>query len=176
MGMDETTLNPYQPPSPDLTAVSELGRTSSSAPLGLVCIAAILIVGVLVGMAAVVYQPLSLWTMPRFGWIGLILCANPLIFVYPCWRMPTKVGYWTLSFILAFMAVSQGIEILFHGTVAVVQRPYNDRLHSAWLWAVVPYVLMCLYALWQSTQQAVFMITREHGSGVALGDAASKDA
>ncbi|MFN7733298.1 MAG: hypothetical protein ACK5OB_15485, partial [Pirellula sp.] len=156
--MDETKLNPYQSPDPGLDAVESPHPPQTYPPFGLLLIAAVLILGIALGLVSLVVQPLSFWTMPRFGWVGLIMCANPLIFVFACMRAPSKVAYWTMAFMFFFMALLQGAMLFLGGTVSVVQRPYSDRLHSAWLWSVVPYVIMCVYALWQSSRQTLFMV------------------
>ena len=156
--MDETKLNPYRSPDPGLDAVKSPHPPQTYPPFGLILIAAVLVLGLALGLVSLVVQPISFWAMPRFGWIGLILCANPLIFVVSCMRAPSKVAYWALAFMFIFVALIQGAQLFFGGTVSVVQSPYSDRLHSAWLWSVVPYVFMCVYALWQSTRQTVFMV------------------
>ena len=80
--MDETKLNPYRSPDPALDAVESPHPPQTYPPLGLILIAAVLILGLALGLVSIVVQPISFWTMPRFGWIGLILGANPLIFVF----------------------------------------------------------------------------------------------
>lgn len=162
--MDETNLNPYHPPDPPIDAVESQRAARAYPPLGLMIIACLLSSGLVLGVLATFVQPLSFWAMPRFGWIGLILCANPLIFVVSCMRAPSTVAYRVLAFMLGFMVVVHSIEIFSAGTVATIQRPYSERLHSAWLWTVIPYALMCVYALWQSTRQTVFMV-RPNQSG-----------
>lgn len=162
--MNKTQENPYRSPDPALDAMDSRPKAKATPPFGLLIIAIVLTFGVVMGLVSIVFQPISFWTMPRFGWVGLITCANPLIFVFACMRAPSKVAYWTVAFMFVVMALIQGIQLFFEGTVSEVQRPYSDRLHSAWLWSVAPYVLMCVYALWQSTRQTVFMVRPNQSS------------
>lgn len=83
--------------------------------------------------------------MPRFGWIGLTLVWNPLIFLFPWMKKPKIAKLRAASFLSGIIGILNGLELIRTGTVAVVQNPFLDRLHSAWIWSVLSYLLASFY-------------------------------
>jgi hypothetical protein len=78
--------------------------------------------------------------MPRFGWIGLFLSVNSLIFIGFWVKKPTRSGLLAASFMTCAIGVINGLVLLQAGTVDVVQNVFLDRVHSAWLWSVLSYL------------------------------------
>jgi hypothetical protein len=97
------------------------------------------------GFLAMVVPSVRAFTMPRFGWIGLILCMNPLIFLLPWLWNPTRLGLVSAASMVVLLGVINGIQLLFTGTVASVTNEFSDRLHSSWLWSVLPFMVAGVY-------------------------------
>jgi hypothetical protein len=78
--------------------------------------------------------------MPRFGWIGLFLSLNSLIFIGFWAKKPGRQALLAASFVTIAIGVINGFTLMQNGTVDVVQNVFHDRVHSAWLWSVVSYL------------------------------------
>ena len=147
-------MNPYEAPHTTLHAV---GRGNSrSWPIGPFLIALLLVLAVGLGGISTFIPFLRAFTMPRFGWVGLILCANPLIFLVPWFWQPTRQGLVGSAFMLCAIGVVNAIQLGFTGTVPVVVNEFTDRMHSSWFWSVATFVAMGAYlawfAYWNSTE------------------------
>ena len=137
-------MNPYE--SSSSTSVGDraslLVRTRS---IGLIVVAVLFIVASLLGLIGVLIPAVRSATMPRFGWIGLILCLGPLNSLLLCLRRPTR--NLLLSATLSTLALSaiNSAQLIFRGTVSVVANEFHDRLHSSWLWSVISFVVIGTY-------------------------------
>ena len=141
--------NPYQTPE---ESVSHLPIPNRENPRFVpAMVAALMIACASTGLLSIIFPSIGTFTNPRFGWIGLILCLNPLIFLFPAMKTPTRSAMFVSAFMTFTIAVLNAIQLLATGTVAVVENSFTDRLHSAWLWSVLPFVLagtiLCSQAL-----------------------------
>jgi hypothetical protein len=114
-------------------------------------IAAVLLLAVIVGSLAQFDPSIRAITMPRFGWIGLISCLNPLIFLVPWLIAPKRLILIAAAFMTLMLGVINGLQLLSSGTVDVVENEFADRLHSSWLWSVIPFLIAGLYLYWHSS-------------------------
>jgi len=119
------------------------------------CIAALLLLAVIVGSLAQFDPSIRAITMPRFGWIGLISCLNPLIFLVPWLIAPKRLILIAAAFMTFMLGVINGVQLLSSGTVDVVGNEFTDRLHSSWMWSVMPFLVAGLYLYWHSTALSV---------------------
>lgn len=149
-------MNPYAAPQTrsDPPASRGSGLPESFSPL---VIAIYLVIASSVGVVAPFVPSLSALTMPRFGWIGLILCMNPLIFLLPWFRTGTRQALLASAKQLTGLGVLNAALLLYTGTVTQVVNPFHDRLHSAWWWSVAPFFFAGAYLFWQwfGTSQAL---------------------
>jgi hypothetical protein len=157
-------MNPYQSP----TTFTPQARVGNCAPprVGPGLIAAILVFAVLVGFLAQVVPLVRTITMPRFGWIGLILCLNPLIFLLPWLRSPTRPALMGSAFMTCLLGVINAVQLLFTGTVSIVTNEFTDRLHSSWCWAVLPFFVASGYLYWHARRMNQRVL--DPGSGEQL--------
>jgi hypothetical protein len=141
-------MNPYETPA---TFDSKLAAgESAQRRFGPGLIAALLIVAVLTGFLSQVVPSVRAITMPRFGWIGLVLCLNPLIFLL-LWlwtpSRPTLLGAALMTFALGLINAAQ---LLVTGTVSIVTNEFTERLHSSWLWSVMLFIIAGGYLFWHA--------------------------
>lgn len=140
--------NPYQTPE---ESVSHLPIPNRDNPRFVpAMVAALMIAAASTGLLSIIFPSIGLFTNPRFGWIGLILCLNPLIFLIPAVKTPTRSAMFVSAFMTFSIAVLNAIQLLATGTVAVVENSFTDRLHSAWLWSVLPFVLAGTILCWRA--------------------------
>ncbi|MEI8211225.1 MAG: hypothetical protein WCI02_03700 [Planctomycetota bacterium] len=135
--------NPYHShPQTSSTATNAIRDT---APLGMWLLTGVMTLAFILGIASMFIPWLNAWTIPRFGWIGLILCANPLIFLVISVRHPARRSYAAAASMSLVLGLINALTLMLTGTVDKVQNIFSDRLHSAWLWSVVPMLLMTAY-------------------------------
>jgi hypothetical protein len=116
--------------------------------MGVVLITVMLAIASVVGLFATFIPPVRAFTMPRFGWIGLIVCLNPLIFLVPWFRNPSRQALMGSAFMTLTLGVVNAVQLLVTGTGSVVTNEFHDRLHSAWLWSVCSFVVAGAYLYW----------------------------
>ncbi len=139
-------MNPYDPPLATSTRMDRGSRIKrDAAPL---LISAILILAVLVGVLSLFIPAIRTATMPRFGWIGLVICLNPLIFLAIWFKTPVRRTLLAASFMTCAIGMINGAVLFASGTVAVVENEFNDRLYSSWFWAVLPFLIAGGYLCW----------------------------
>lgn len=140
--------NPFQSPKDSNEPPSK--DDSSPSPWVPRLITATFVFAVLVGLLSLVVPVVGSFINPRFGWIGLILCMNPLIFLFSWLKSPTR----HLLFAAAFMTLSVGginaCQLLLRGTVSQVSNSFVDRLHSSWFWSVLPFLVAGMYLIWHA--------------------------
>ena len=131
------TMNPY-----DSSKTHAFSATTVSQRLdrGVLLIATVILGGCLISITGFVSPTVRDFLMPRFGWIGLFLCVNSLIFIGFWVKKPTRSGLLAASFMTCAIGVINGVVLLRTGTVDVVQNVFHDRVHSAWLWSVLSYL------------------------------------
>jgi len=135
-------MNPYQSPR-----ASESLSASSSRRLdrGVLAIAAVMFVGCLLSIIGLFVPSLRDLLMPRFGWVGMFLSANVLIFIGFWLKNPSGRTLLPASFMSCAIGVINGLTLMRTGTVVVVQNTFQDRLHSAWGWSVGLYLAAGVY-------------------------------
>jgi predicted transporter len=140
--------NPYQTPanSSATAAVSTFGP-SKFVP---VAIALALALAAMIGVLSTVVPTIGEFTNPRFGWIGLILCLNPLIFLLAWLAAPAKPALMAASFLMLSIGAINGVQLLVLGTVSEVSNTFTDRLHSSWFWSVIPFFVLSVYLFWHA--------------------------
>ncbi len=84
-------------------------------------------------------------TMPRFGWIGLILCLNPLVFLLLWFRRPTQNALIVSALMTFSIGAINAVQLIYTGAVSIVVNEFSDRLHSSWLWSVLSFFAVGLY-------------------------------
>ncbi len=107
---------------------------------GVLLIATVIIGGWLMSIVGLVAPSVRDFILPRFGWVGLFISVNSLIFIGFWIKKPTRSGLLAASFMTCVIGVINGYALLRIGTVDVVQNVFHDHLHSAWLWSVVSYL------------------------------------
>ena len=137
-------MNPYEPTP--VTGISDRPLSPRrSQQIGPFLVALLFIAGSLLGVASIFIPSIRAATMPRFGWIGLILCLNPLIFLLPWFRRPTRSALIGSAFMTFSIGAINAVQLIFKGTVPIVVNQFNDRLHSSWLWSVLAFFAVGLY-------------------------------
>jgi phosphate/sulfate permease len=135
-------MNPYESPQKADTLTSPSSRRLDR---GVLAIATFMFAGCLLSIIGVVVPAVNALLMPRFGWIGLFLSVNVLIFVGFWVKYPSRRTLLPASFMSCAIGAINGLSLLRTGTVAVVQNAFHDRLHSAWIWSVGLYVCAGIY-------------------------------
>ena len=123
-------------------------KSRAQQPFGPLIIATFLVLAVLVGMLSIVVPSIRTATMPRFGWVGLIICLNPLIFLLPWFWKPTKLALVSSAFMTCVIGAINAVQLYSKGTVSIVVNAFHDRLHSSWLWSVLPFFVASVYLCW----------------------------
>lgn len=130
-------MNPYESSKvedePTLTSAQHLDR-------GVLGIAVVMIFGCLMSIIGMAVPAIRDFLMPRFGWIGLFVSVNSLIFIGFWMKKPTRSAILAASFMTCVIAVINGVTLFRTGTVDVVQNVFHDRLASAWIWSVGTYL------------------------------------
>ena len=114
-------------------------------------VAGILALAAILGIFSGDIPSIRTFTMPRFGWIGLSLCFFPLLTLLPYLWAPKRSTLMDSAHMTCVLAVINGALLVWNGTVAVVSKEFTDRLHSSWLWSVLPLLLLAAYLYWFAT-------------------------
>ncbi|TWT79673.1 hypothetical protein CA13_10790 [Planctomycetes bacterium CA13] len=130
-------MNPYESPQQADALPSPSSRRLDR---GVLAIALFMFAGCLISIIGLMIPAVSALVMPRFGWIGLFLGANVLIFIGFWIKNPSPRTLLPASFMSCAIGAINGLSLLRTGTVAVVQNAFHDRLHSAWFWSVGLYL------------------------------------
>ena len=103
-----------------------------------------------------IYIPeLNAWLNPRFGF-GLALLLFPLNFLCLFFWRPAPGILLAAAGMTVFVALASGGAIWLNGTVESVSNPFIDKLHSAYLYAMLPEFIVALYLgciAWQIRDQ-----------------------
>lgn len=114
---------------------------------GVLIIIIAIAIGCIVSLISSKIPGLREFLMPRFGWIGLFLYCNTLIFLVPWVFKPNNTNL-LISSIMTFVITFLNAKTLYEkGTVATVENPFIDRLHSSWLWLILPFTCAGIYLL-----------------------------
>jgi hypothetical protein len=140
-------MNPYKAPS---TQLFDVGQDSRSRSIGPLFIAILLVVAVIVGFISTFIPSVRAVTMPRFGWVGLVLCLNPLIFLLPWFWRPNRRALMSSAFMAFAIGVINAVHLSSLTTVSIVVNEFLDRLHSSWLWSVLSFFAIGVYLSWLS--------------------------
>jgi hypothetical protein len=147
-------VNPYEVhdiPAEPATPAPTVTRGS----IGPTIVALVFVFASLIGLFAAFVPPLRSFVLPRFGWIGLVLCMNPVIFL-SVWTASQKRGSLIAAAWMCFsIAVIQSLMLLWQGTEDVVNNEFGDRLHSSWFWSVMLFVLIGIYLLYEAHRASV---------------------
>jgi hypothetical protein len=139
-------MNPYE--SKPVSPMSDRPpNPAPSQPIGPILVAFLYIAAGLIGILSIFVPAVRAATMPRFGWIGLILCFNPLIFLLPWFRNPTRNALLATAWMSFALSAINAVQLIFKGTVLIVTNEFHDRLHSSWLWSVFSFFAIGLYLL-----------------------------
>ena len=145
-------MNPYKAPS---TQLFDGRRDSRSRSMGPFFIAILLVIAVIVGFISTFIPSVRAVTMPRFGWVGLILCLNPLIFLLPWFWRPNRRALIASAFMAFAIGVINAVHLSSLTTVSIVVNEFLDRLHSSWLWSVLSFFVIGVYLSWLSISMSV---------------------
>ena len=141
-------MNPYETPHNSGKSLAHPRRLD----VGVLILAAVMLTGCVVSFLAFAFDPLHDFLMPRFGTLGLIEGMNCLIFVGFWIKNPTRLMLFCASFVTCFTGVLNGLMLMHSGIVDVVEN-FHDRVHSAWLWAVIPYLIAGGYFAFVASRQ-----------------------
>lgn len=111
----------------------------------MLAISAVMLAGCVLSIIGLFVPSISDMLMPRFGWIGLFLCSNVLIFIGFWIKNPSGRALQSAGFMCVAIGTINGLSLLEAGTVSVVQNAFHDRLHSAWFWSVGLYLAAGIY-------------------------------
>lgn len=142
--------NPFQTPEISTSEAAEVKPENSRFVPALFAI--IFAFAASIGGLSLFFPTLNDFTMPRFGWIGLILCLNPFIFLCAWLKSPTRQSLMAATFMTLSIGMINAVQLLIKPTVSIVENPYLDRLHSAWLWSVIPLFVAGLYLFIHASQ------------------------
>ena len=148
--------NPFQ--APEISTSEAAEAKPESAKFVPALFAVIFAFAAAIGGLSIFFPAIRDFINPRFGWIGLILCLNPLIFLSTWLKSPTRQSLMAAAFITLSIGIINSVQLLIKPTVSIVENPFTDRLHSAWLWSVLPFVVAGLYLFihaWQIKAQAL---------------------
>ena len=134
-------MNPYESPNTQGLTLAVPNRRD----LGVLLIGFLLIGACVVSVIAIVSPAVNEFIMPRFGSIGLLLSVNSLFFIGMWVKEPTRQALVSASSMTCAIGLINACVLLVVGTVDVVQNAFIDRLHSAWLWSVAPYLIAGAY-------------------------------
>jgi len=104
-------------------------------------------IGCIASLISHLHPDFQEFLMPRFGWIGLWLYIYTLIFLVPWVFKPSNFSLLissSMTFIITFL---NAMGLYKKGTVAIVENPFHDRLHSSWTWCILPYTIAGMYLL-----------------------------
>lgn len=132
-------MDPYEAPR---TQANSSAAHSRRLDRGVLFLALVMLIGCLVSIVGFASAAVRDFLMPRFGWVGLLLSMNALIFIAFWMKKPTRRGLLAASFMTCVIGVINGVALLQTGTVDVVQNAFHDRVHSAWLWSVLSYLFV----------------------------------
>jgi len=135
--------NPYH--SHPQTTTTDSVAIRDAAPLGMWLLTGVMTLAFVLGIVSIFIPGINALTIPRFGWIGLMLCANPLIFMVPTLRHPARKSYAAAASMSLVLGIINAWTLMLTGTVDKVQNIFSDRLHSSWLWSVVPMLFIAAY-------------------------------
>ena len=135
-------MNPYKSPQQANALPSPLSRNLDR---GVLAIALLMFAGCLLSIIGLIVPMVRDLLMPRFGWVGLSLSANVLIFIGFWIKNPSRRTLLLASFMSCAIGAINGLSLLQTGTVAVVQNAFLDRIHSAWIWSVGLYLTAGIY-------------------------------
>ncbi len=145
--------NPYSAPKPVLADASK--STVCRRRLDVAFIAVAFAVASIASVFSLKIPEFFAWLNPRFGF-SLNLLLFPLNFLCMfLWRPAPKL-LWAATGMIAVVAIISGATIWWKGTVATVSNPFFDRLHSAYLFSVIPLILVAIYLAcvsWQIRRQ-----------------------
>lgn len=145
-------MNPYESPRTKPERSEEGGRPARDP--GVLVIMALLVVAAAGGMIALFVPVLNAFAMPRFGWGGLVLCLNPLIFLFIWYKTPQPRNLAIAAAMCGVVGVLNAAQLIARGTVGTVQNVFNDRLHSSWVWCVLSLLLAAGYLGWSAFMTA----------------------
>jgi hypothetical protein len=141
-------LNPYRSTVATQHTVAEAGHPRHDT--GVIVISAVLILASIIAILSLFVPAINEFVMPRFGWSGLILCLNPLIFLGIWFKIPAPKNLSAAAAMCGVIGVLNAFQLRNLETVATVQNVFHDRLHSSWAWSVVPFVLAAGYLGWRA--------------------------
>lgn len=139
---DSSRSNPYQSPTAGGQHVSPFGdgltRTIVTAMIIVISVGALLQLSTLSIMLAFDWiRPLYDFMAPRFGAISLILGLNVVASLVRCLKKKDHRLLFFATGWMAFIRLLNAAMLLWQVTKSVLQHP-SDRLHSSWLYAVLP--------------------------------------
>ena len=141
---DLKVTNPYE--STPVTGVSDRPLSlRRSHQIGPFLVAFLFIAAALLGVVSIFIPSIRAAIMPRFGWIGLICCLNPLIFLLQWFRRPTRRALMGSALMTFSSGAINAVQLIFTGTVSIVVNEFSDRLHSSWFWSVIFFFVVGLY-------------------------------
>lgn len=133
--------NPYASPSGTIGSAAPLTSRWRLSLILPTIVAAILSLAALTGLVVVPFPAAARIISPRFGGIGLILCLNPLIFLYAWFRHRQVNSLIAGASLTGFIAFIHTMNLLSTGTVAEVKQ-FSDQLHSSWFYRVLSMLIL----------------------------------
>ena len=135
-------MNPYDSPRTQALSSVAVPRRLDRVVL---LIGILILCGFLASIVGLISPAVREFLMPRFGRMGLFLGLNSLIFIGFWAVKPMRRTLLAASFITCAIGAINGLTLMQTGTVDAVQNVFHDRIHSAWIWSVIPHFLAGSY-------------------------------
>jgi MFS family permease len=139
-------MNPYE--MPPANSAPWIDGGAAPPRVGPAIVTAVLVLAALVGFLSLFVPSIRSATLPRFGWIGLILSIDPLIFLFSYLWMPTRRGLMVSASMTGMIGAINAVSLAISGTLPVVTNEFTERLHSSWYWSVLLFLLAGCYLGW----------------------------
>ena len=136
------TMNPYDSPRTQALSSVAVPRRLDRVVL---LIGILILCGFLASIVGLISPAVREFLVPRFGRMGLFLGLNSLIFIGFWAVKPMRRTLLAASFITCAIGAINGLTLMQTGTVDAVQNVFHDRIHSAWIWSVIPHFLAGSY-------------------------------
>lgn len=134
-------MNPYESPKTQSLTATVPQRLDP----GVLLIGFLLVGACIASAVGFASSAVNEFVMPRFGWTGLIRSLNPLIFIGFYIKKPTRKILFAAALMTCVVGLLNAWSLSRKETVDVVENIFHDRVHSAWLWSVAPYLIAGAY-------------------------------
>ena len=140
--MNQEQTNPYT--APGFVPAREFSPVVCCRRADVMVIAVVFGIAVIASLSSIMIPSLNALLRPRFGF-SLTLLMGPLQFLCMFLWKPAPRVLWVATVVTFFVAMIGGGAIWLNGTVGTVSNHFTDRLHSAYLYSVLPTAVIAVY-------------------------------